>query len=404
MSDREPVIRPQADWSVRPLGELVTVLRRGTAPVYVDDSKVKAIGQRCVTDADFDGSRSRPHSPRAMSNVVVPQAGDVLVNSTGTGTIGRSVIFREDGARYIVDGHVTVARPREKDLVSRWLNDILRSPQGQRYLEARCYAGSTNQIELSSSALAAMPVAVPTVDEQRRIAEILDALDRQIRITSELVNKLRLQADGLLDDLVTAIPEGQREPLADLCVADICYGIVQSGQFVACGVPVLSIRDLSGDFETDLHRTDGAIDAQYRRSRVAPGDVLLSIKGTIGRVGVAPDHYAGNISRELARLRFGKNVLPEFARLYFLSREAQRRLDLAVVGTTRAEVSIHVLKKFGFPVPSLERQQRMVAAYGSIEKRILAEEQDLKKLRTMKIGLADDLLTGRVRVSSEVAS
>lgn len=404
MSEREPVIRPEAAWPVRPLSELVTVLRRGTAPVYVDDSDVKAIGQRCVTDADFDGSRSRPHSPRAMSNVVVPQAGDVLVNSTGTGTIGRSVIFREDGARYIVDGHVTVVRPREKDLVGRWLNDILRSPQGQRYLEARCYAGSTNQIELSSSALAAMPVAIPTVDEQRRIAETLDALDRQIRTASELVSKLRLQADGLLDDLVTAVPGGQREPLADLCVADICYGIVQSGQYVPGGIAVLSIRDLGGDFETDLHRTDPAIDAQYRRSRVTPGDVLLSIKGTIGRVGVAPDHYTGNISRELARLRFGKNVSPEFARLYFLSHEAQRRLDLAVVGTTRAEVSIHVLKRFSFPVPSPERQQRMVAAYGSIEKRVLAEEEELKKLRTMKLGLANDLLTGRVRVSSEVAS
>ncbi|WP_079000461.1 restriction endonuclease subunit S [Streptomyces sp. AS58] len=404
MSDREPVIRPEADWPVRPLGDLVTVLRRGRAPVYVEDSDVKAIGQRCVTHADFDGSRSRPHSAKAMSNVLEPQAGDVLVNSTGTGTIGRSVIFREDGARYVVDGHVTVARPREKDLIGRWLNDILRSPQGQRYLEARCYAGSTNQIELSSSALAAMPVAAPMVDEQRRIAEVLDALDRQIRITSELVKKFRLQADGLLDDLVAAIPEGRREPLADLCVADICYGIVQSGQFVAGGVPVLSIRDLSGDFETGLHRTNPAIDAQYRRSRVAPGDVLLSIKGTIGRVGVAPEHYMGNVSRELARIRFGKNVVPEFARLYFLSREAQRRLDLAVVGTTRAEVSIHVLKKFGFPVPSPERQRRMVAAYHCIEKRIVAEEQGLKKLRTMKLGLADDLLTGRVRLPAEAVS
>lgn len=187
-------------------------------------------------------------------------------------------------------------------------------------------------------------------------------------------------------------------------MADICYGIVQSGEFVAGGVPVLSIRDLSGDFETDLHRTKPAIDAQYRRSRVAPGDVLLSIKGTIGRVGVAPEHYTGNISRELARLRFGKNILPEFARLYLLSREAQRRLDLAVVGTTRAEVSIHVLKKFGFPAPSPESQQRMVAVYRSIERRIVAEEKEREKLRTLKLGLASDLLTGRVRVPAVVSS
>ncbi len=128
MPDLQPVIRSEANWPIRRLGDLVTLLRRCTAPVYVYDSDVMAIGQRCVTDTDFDGSRSRPHSATAISNVVTPEAGDVLINSTGTGTIGRSVIFRDQTRRYIVDGHVTVARPRRTELVGRWLNDVLRSP------------------------------------------------------------------------------------------------------------------------------------------------------------------------------------------------------------------------------------------------------------------------------------
>lgn len=251
---------------------------------------------------------------------------------------------------------------------------------------------------LNKKSLTAMPLLLPPVAEQRRIAKVLDLVDEQVRTAEDTLAKLASQAEGLLDDLVSDVSEARREPLAALSIADICYGIVQSGEFRVDGVPVLSIRDLSGDFETGLHRTSAAIDARYRRSRVAPRDVLLSIKGTIGRVGVAPERYAGNISRELARLRFGKDVLPEFARLYFLSREAQRLLELAVVGTTRAEVSIHVLKRFAFPVPSLAAQQRMIDAYRSIERRILAEGQEIQKLRALKRGLADDLLTGRVRI------
>lgn len=256
---------------------------------------------------------------------------------------------------------------------------------------------------VGSKEIKGLAFPVPPIAEQRRIAEILDVVDDQVRMTSELLAKLRLQAEGLLDNLVSDIPENQREPLASLCVADICYGIVQSGEFVSDGVPVLSIRDLAGDFETGLHRTDPSIAAQYRRSRVAPGDVLLSIKGTIGRVGVAPKHYVGNISRELARLRFGKQVIPEFARLYFLSREAQRLLDLAVVGTTRAEISIHVLKRFRFPVPSLTHQEHMVNILDSIERRAVAEQENLAKLIALRAGLANDLLRGRVRVAAEVA-
>jgi hypothetical protein len=163
MSKPAPVIPAVADWPSRTVGELTTLLRRGTAPFYVDDSDVLAIGQRCVTDAEFDGSRARPHSPLAMAKTLRPEIGDVLINSTGTGTIGRSVIFRDSTRNYIVDGHVTVARPRQAELISRWLNDALRSPAGQRYLEARCYAGSTNQVELSSSALGEMLIMLVPV-------------------------------------------------------------------------------------------------------------------------------------------------------------------------------------------------------------------------------------------------
>lgn len=257
---------------------------------------------------------------------------------------------------------------------------------------------------VGSKEIKSLSVPVPPPGEQREIAEILDLCDGQIRATSAMLSKLSSQAEGILDDLICSTSDTQYDPLGTLCIADICYGIVQSGKFVADGVPVLSIRDLSGDFEAGLHRTHPTIDARYRRSRVAPGDVLLSIKGTIGRIGVAPKHYEGNISRELARLRFGNRVLPEFARVYFLSREGQRRLDHAVVGTTRAEVSIHVLKRFSLPVPGLARQRRIVDAYRCIEMRVSTERQELLKLQALKNGLADDLLTGRVRVPTKELS
>jgi type I restriction enzyme S subunit len=158
------VVPLQAAWPVKPLETVTTLLRRGTAPVYVEHSDVRAIGQRCVTDSSFDKDRARPHSARAMVGVILPERDDVLINSTGTGTIGRSVIFRETHGRYVVDGHVTVARPLKSEIIGRWLNDILRSPWGQQYLETRCYSGSTNQIELSVAALANMQIPVPDVD------------------------------------------------------------------------------------------------------------------------------------------------------------------------------------------------------------------------------------------------
>jgi type I restriction enzyme, S subunit len=159
------------------------------------------------------------------------------------------------------------------------------------------------------------------------------------------------------------------------------------------------IRDLDGDFKTDIHCTSAAIDAAYARSRVAPGDVVLSIKGTIGRAAVVPDWYEGNISRDLARLRPGPSCLPEFLRILLLSRLGRRLLTKAVVGTTRAEVSIGVLRNMLIPVPPLAEQRRIIQASDGVEMALHAERAALAKRRALKRGLMEDLLTGRVRVS-----
>lgn len=380
-------------WPISKLGSVARI-EMGQAPAseYVTDYEVD--GARPFLQGNGEFTNTVPHSRLWCSKFAKSaSAGDQLISVRAP--VGE--LNRADQDYAIGRG---LAAIRFQSVLPRYGHHQLELRKTDLHRVAQ---GSTFDA-VGSRELSNLAFPVPPREEQRRIAEILDAVDDQVRLARDTLAKLRLQAIGVLDDLVAAIPRGQRDSLAGLCTADICYGIVQSGQFVADGVPVLSIRDLSGDFETGLHRTDPAIDGQYRRSRVAPNDVLLSIKGTIGRVGVAPKHYAGNISRELARLRFGKDVLPEFARLYFLSREAQRRLDLAVVGTTRAEVSIHVLKRFGFPVPGPADQQRMIDAYGCIEKRILAEEQELQKLQGLKVGLADDLLTGRVRVPVEAAA
>ena len=392
-------ISKPSDWLQCELGELTEIILGGTPSTAIPAFWGGTIPWMSSGDVhrkiirDVPGRITKRGLESSNARLVNPPTVAVALAGQGK-TRGTAALVQ---ATLSTNQSVALLRPIDERLDARFLYFNL----DHRYEELRNRSMGGGRAGLSGGVLAKVPIALPPRDVQWRIAEILDAVDDQVVFARDALAKLRLQAIGVLEDLVAAIPTGKREPLADLCTADICYGIVQSGKFVADGVPVLSIRDLSGDFETGLHRTNSAIDAQSRRSRIVPRDVLLSIKGTIGRVGVAPEHYVGNISRELARLRFGKNVLPGFARSYFLSREAQRRLDLAVVGTTRAEVSIHVLKKFGFPVPSLAYQQRMIDAYSCIEKRILAEEQELLKLRALKLGLADDLLTGRVRVPAE---
>lgn len=439
MSDRRPVISPATDWPVRPLGELVTLIRRGTAPVYVDDSDVKAVGQRCVTDSDFDASWARPHSARAMARTLKPELGDVLINSTGAGTIGRSVVFREDGARYMVDGHVTVARPCENDLIGRWLSDVLRSPQGQRYLEARCYAGSTSQIELSSSALAAMPVAVPAVDEQRRVAEVLETLDDQIRLTESTASKLRAVFVGLLTQLMTRGVRPDSAALGDAVlesgkttirlpkrwtvepISRVLASVdpaMRSGPFgsallkhelVESGIPLLGIDNVHVDrFVSDFQRfVTPAKAAELSRYRVRPADVMITIMGTVGRSCLVPEDIGLALSsKHVWTLTFDEARY----RPYLVSLQlnhapwARAQLRRDEQGGIMSAIRSDTLKTLMLPTPPIDEQLEIETILKTVDSKIDNEEKTLQKLRTLKAGLVEDLLTGRVRVPAEVAS
>ena len=125
--------------------------------------------------------------------------------------------------------------------------------------------------------------------------------------------------------------------------------------------------------------------------------MLLSIKGTIGRVGTVPSGFRGNISRDIGLLRTDATLSSPFLALFLKSEEGQRQLRRIAVGTTRAELSIHALREVRVPIPEGTKQSWVVDMVRSVEARRRAEGEKLRKLRTIQAGIAVDLLSGRVR-------
>jgi len=151
--------------------------------------------------------------------------------------------------------------------------------------------------------------------------------------------------------------------LEGLCRTDapICYGIVQVGDDDPTGIRTVQIKDLSGDFSGSLHRTSKNIESAYGRSRVVPGDVLISVKAIIGEVAVVPPSFTGNISRDIARLRPGPNIDSNFLIMLLRSTPYRRYIHKYVVGSTRDELSIGTLKKLQVPCPDIQQQKSIVA-------------------------------------------
>lgn len=421
MSDPILVQPANNSWVTEELGACCELISRGTAPSYVDTSEVLAIGQRCVSNAGFIANYARPHDSRRLHGTLEPRRGDVLLNSTGTGTIGRSCVFDGRGSSFIVDGHVTVLR-LGSSCDDRWVNASLRHPDGQRALERYCYSGSTNQVELSRSRLSRVHIARPPLPEQQRIADVLDALDDVIRKAEEVIAKLQQMKQGLLHDLLTRgiddngelrDPERHPEQFKDSelgriprgwDVKDIAgFGRCVTGATPPSGVPGLWEGDLPFVTPGELS-DDGLIGKSQRfvsvRGRafvreIPAGSVLVvCIGSTLGKSAIANERCATN--QQINAIVPAAGVDTDFLRAGFCKQE-RRFFSLAglqavpIVNKTQFE-RVRVVH-----APSPE-QLAIGNRLRSASAEISCESANLAKLRQLKSALADDLLTGRVRV------
>ena len=179
-------------WRVGCLDELCSFISRGLTPKYDENSDELILGQTCVRNNIVTLNNARRHNPKAKTEKWVQQW-DVLLNSTGIGSLGRVgiVYFKKDNVA--IDSHITVVRtssPVFRHYVGRNLLN--------RQLEIENMAvGSTGQTELPRERVKAMPIIIPddsvmekfnniiepmaltiyrNIDESRRLAELRDTL------------------------------------------------------------------------------------------------------------------------------------------------------------------------------------------------------------------------------------
>ena len=167
-------------WEWTTLGKLCSFLSRGKSPKYSEERKYPVFAQKCnLYDGDISLEKARFLDPETISKWSDEYKlidGDILVNSTGTGTVGRTRLFHSDvlgDYPFVVpDSHVSVVRSFE-EIESKFVLAFLSSEYGQTYIEDNL-AGSTNQKELYIGVLDNMQFPLPPHEEQFRIVTTVD--------------------------------------------------------------------------------------------------------------------------------------------------------------------------------------------------------------------------------------
>lgn len=386
-------------WETKKLGEVSQLIARGVAPKYLEIGGLCVLNQKCIRDHEIDFKLARRHDLKVkpVSKDRLIRIGDVLVNSTGTGTLGRVAQLRiQPKEPTTVDTHVTIVRPSSGKFFTEFFGYMLIKIEDEI---SRSGEGTSGQTELARSTLAKkLSVSYPTsLPEQRRIVAILDeafAGLEAMRVNAEKnLQNARDLFESYHQSVLTHRAGWKQKTFEEVAAADcsLSYGIVQPGNDVSGGLPIVRPTDLTvKEIRLDgLKRIDPKLAEAYTRTTLKGGELLLCVRGSTGVVSIAaPELEGANVTRGIVPIRFdARKVRSDFGYYLLSSRDVQSQIREKTYGTALMQINIRDLRNITLSFPPLREQQAIAGDLDGLS----SETQNLESLYRQKLAAIAEL-------------
>ena len=387
-------------WVWIKLGEICTFLSRGKSPKYSEERKFPVFAQKCnLKEGGISLKQARFLDPSTIDKWEESyklKTGDILINSTGTGTVGRTRLFDESflGAYPFVvpDSHVSVVRTSTK-IVSEYVYAYISSLSTQLYLEENL-AGSTNQKELYIGVIERLPLPLPPLAEQQRIVSeierwsvLIDTIEQgkenlETSIKQAKRKILNLAIHGKLvpqdpndepaSELLKRINPKAQKPCDNGHYPSMWHIAMLGDLFTHNTGKALNSANKEGELKDYLttsnvywNRFDFSVvkqmpfkENELDKCTVAKGDLLVCEGGDVGRSAIWTYDYNICIQNHIHRLRSKEGVYTPF--YYYVLKSYKDHNLIGGKGIGLLGLSSKELHKILFPVPPLAEQKRIV--------------------------------------------
>jgi type I restriction enzyme S subunit len=403
-------------WTRGPLEDFAHYIQRGKGPKYTEKSSIPVVSQKCVKWSGFDITEARFIDTESLSSYKEERflrAGDLLWNSTGTGTVGRTSLFIESTQfpRVVADSHVTVVRSNSLD--PRFLWCWTASPTVQAQILGST-TGSTNQQELNLSTVKALTIAFPAREEQTAIVRKVDelmAMCDELESATIKRNALRTAARKSVINAISAASTTNEVEGAWIRVSNNWLNLCDSPEAISdLRALVLSLlipmkHNLDGDDKTfhigevsqllngdrsanypskehrvktgipfinaghlrhgqiDLSEMDYITEQRFailRGGKLEEGDVLFCLRGSLGKCAITTGVDRGTVASSLAILRPDSRLKSRYLLRFLESDYCLQQINKFNNGTAQPNLSAKNLGKFEIVIPSLKRQEEII--------------------------------------------
>ena len=364
------------------------------------------------------------------ANRLMLDNGDILLIRTNGNPnyVGRCAVFDGELDDCVYASYLIRLRLDEHSSLPKFVSEFLNSHLGRIEMSGWINTSAGNH-NIGISAIENFSLPLPPISEQRQIIAVLHNVNEAIEKTEEIIDQATRVRKGLMQDLFRygldengelrdsgdgsepyrktkygEIPESwDIVPLSQLVPEDapIVYGILKPGDHQPDGVPVVKVKDIhDGEVKQgDILHTSQEIHEDFKRAELREGDLLFTIRGTVGRMAFVPERLdGGNITQDTARIRVTE-ANPRFVRYFFETETPNNYFERNTIGQAVQGINLEDLREVPVHLPSEEEQARIVEIIDQHSEALRNERDYLQHLQRFKRGLMQDLLSGAVRTT-----
>jgi type I restriction enzyme S subunit len=369
-------------WTTSKLGEACEIIKRGISPKYIEEGGICVVNQKCIRNHEINYTLSRRHnvSVKSVNPERIIQIGDVLVNSTGTGTLGRVAQVRTKPEELTtVDTHVTIVRPKKNIFHDDFFGYMLIKIEDEI---TESGSGASGQTELARTVLEnKFHVSFPeSIETQKQIVAKLDQAFADIEKAKENAEQNLNNANELLlsqrHEMFHAMSlESDLVPLTSVCDEIFAGGDAPKGNFS---------KDLSEKYKIPIYANAVKNNGLYGFTDIAralkPAITVAARGSGTGHVAMRMEPFFP-IVRLIVLIPNDEIIILEYLKYAILG------LDILSSGSAIPQLTVPMIKGYSVPLPSLDVQRLMIEKFNKLSEQIACLESIYKQ----KISSLDEL-------------
>ncbi len=389
---------------------LATPIRNGYSPNCPDNPNgFWLLGLGALTDHGFNTTELKPaplNDPLLAGFIL--QAGDFLISRSNTlDKVGRSILFKGEIANCYYPDLMMRFRIDETVVFPEFMEYYLRGTIAKRHYVQSAAGTSGSMKKINKRSLERLPLTLPPLPEQRKIAEILSTWDRAIELTRRLIEAKQRRKQALMQRLLTGKVRfpGFTEPWEEVRLGEVCSTFSggtpsrANGDYFNGTIPWMKSAEVNQRYVTDVEETISEEALRISSAKIVEREtVLIALYGaTAGKVAITKVRSA--INQAILAVIPEPHQLDNIFLFHYLELSSEQLLKIVQGGQPNLSGKIVSSSKLRYP--QLFEQRKIAEVLSVSDREIESLEQLKAHQQQQKKGLMQQLLTGKIRVKVE---